>query len=106
MSAPVRMCSAPSSSMIAVPDVAWLPRIVRPVCEESSASTSRGKPFGNTGKGRSRTIPIISQCPVTESFPADASAIRPTAAGGGGGGGGGGRGGGRVGGGGGGGGGG
>src|SRR5439155_2077588 len=26
-------------------------------------------------------IPIISQCPVTESFPADASAIRPAAAG-------------------------
>ena len=32
------------------------------------------------GNGRSSTMPIISQWPVTESFPADASAMRPTAA--------------------------
>ena len=36
-------------------------------------------PPENTGKGSFRMMPIISQCPVTESFPADASAMRPTA---------------------------
>ena len=42
---------------------------------------SGGNPFGNTGKGRSSTMPIISQWPVTESFPGDASAMRPIATG-------------------------
>ena len=47
---------------------------------ENSAIISGGKPSGNTGNGRSSTMPIISQWPVTESLPADASAIRPIAA--------------------------
>ena len=34
---------------------------------------------GNVGNGRSSTMPIISQWPVTESLPADASAMRPNA---------------------------
>ena len=32
-----------------------------------------------SGNGRSSTMPIISQCPVTESLPGDASAMRPKA---------------------------
>ena len=36
-----------------------------------------GKPFGYVGNGFSVTIPIISQCPVTLSLPAEASAMRP-----------------------------
>ena len=77
MSAPVRMCSGPSSSMIRVPDAALLPSTPRPVWRENSSMMSGGNPFGNTGNGRSSTMPIISQWPVTESFPGDASAIRP-----------------------------
>ena len=50
-----------------------------------AARTRRGapreNPFGNTGNARSSTMPIISQCPVTESLPAEASAMRPTAVG-------------------------
>jgi len=60
MSAPVRMCSGPSSSMIAVPDAALFPRTPRPVRRENSAMISDEKPSGNTGKGRSSTMPIIS----------------------------------------------
>ena len=67
--------------MIAVPDAALLPSTPRPVCRENSARSSRENPFGNTGNARSSTMPIISQCPVTESLPDDASAMRPTAVG-------------------------
>src|ERR1043166_4588648 len=73
------MCSAPSSSMICVPEAALLPIAPRPVRRENSLTMACGKPSGNVGKGRSGTTPIISQCPVTESFPAEASAIRPYA---------------------------
>ena len=38
-----------------------------------------GSHSGNTGNGRSSTRPIISQWPVTESLPGDASAMRPYA---------------------------
>ena len=65
--------------MIWVPDAARLPMTPRPVRLENSAMISGANPFGKTGNGRSSTIPIISQWPVTESFPADASAIRPYA---------------------------
>ena len=34
---------------------------------------------GNVGKGRSSTSPMSSQCPVTESLPGEASAMRPNA---------------------------
>ena len=60
----------------------------RCVIAERAASDSRfervderlWKAIGKHGNGRSSTMPIISQCPVTESFPGDISAIRPTAA--------------------------
>ena len=65
--------------MICVPEAALLPITPRPVRRENSSITSDGKPFGNTGNGRSSTMPIISQWPVTESFPGDASAMRPIA---------------------------
>src|SRR5258706_4833482 len=73
------MCSGPSSSMIAVPDAALLPSTPRPVCRENSARISFENPFGNVGNARSSTMPIISQWPVTESLPAEASAMRPHA---------------------------
>ena len=79
MTAPVRMCSAPSCSMMAVPEAALLPRTPRPIRREKPAMTSGAKPSGKTGNGRSSTRPIISQWPVTESFPGDASRIRPNA---------------------------
>ena len=66
--------------MICVPDAALLPSTPRPVRRENSAMISGAKPPGNVGNARSITMPIISQCPVTESFPADASAMRPIAA--------------------------
>ena len=66
--------------MIAVPEAAMLPSVRRPMRASNAAMTSAGNPWGNTGNGRSRTSPIISQWPVTESFPGDASAIRPNAA--------------------------
>ena len=53
MSAPVRMCSGPSSSRICVPDAALLPSTGRPVRRENSAMMSGGKPVG---KHRKRTI--------------------------------------------------
>src|SRR5258706_3193621 len=80
MSAPDRMCSGPSSSRMAVPEAALFPSTPRLVCLEHSATISCEKPCAKPGNGRLNTTPIISQCPVTESFPADASAIRPTAA--------------------------
>ena len=65
--------------MIAVPDAALLPmHAAAGLPRELRRATSVGNPSGNTGNGRSRTTPIISQCPVTESLPAEASAMRPT----------------------------
>ena len=63
--------------MISVPEATTLPSVPRPIRRSNSAITSRGKPDGNVGNGRSSTMPIISQWPVTESLPADASAMRP-----------------------------
>ena len=67
--------------MIAVPDATTLPIDLRPMRDSNSAINSCGKPFGNVGNARSSTTPISSQCPVTESFPDDRSAIRPYARG-------------------------
>ena len=63
--------------MISVPDATTLPMVPRPMRRSNSAIISAGKPCGNVGNGRSSTIPIISQWPVTESLPGDASAMRP-----------------------------
>src|SRR5260221_3287922 len=79
MREPVPRCSGQSSSMICVPDAALLPRTPRPVRRANSTMTSGGKPLGKPGNARSSTMPIISQWPVTESLPADASAMRPQA---------------------------
>src|SRR6266850_6179133 len=79
MGLPVRMCSGPRRSMISVPDATTFPIVERPIRLSNSTITSRGKPCGNVGNGRSSTMPIISQCPVTESLPGDASAMRPYA---------------------------
>src|SRR5262245_28983536 len=73
------MCSAPRRSIISVPDATTLPSVPRPIRCSNSAITSAGNPCGNVGNGRSSTMPIISQWPVTESLPGDASAIRPYA---------------------------
>ena len=79
-SAPVRMCSAPSSSMIAVPDAAMLPSTAAAgAASELGDHVRRKAVAGTPGTARSSTMPIISQWPVTESLPADASAMRPTA---------------------------
>ena len=66
--------------MMAVPEAALFPSVRRPMRSSKAAITSAGNPSGNTGNGRSSTSPISSQCPVTESFPGDDSAIRPNAA--------------------------
>ena len=79
MGAPVRMCSGPRASMISVPDATTLPMEVRPIRRSNSAMISLENPWGNVGNGRSSTMPISSQWPVTESLPGDASAIRPAA---------------------------
>ena len=48
-----RMCSAPSSSMISVPDATTLPIVPRPMRRSNSAISSGGKPVG---KRRKRAI--------------------------------------------------
>ena len=48
--------------------------------DSNSSISAGGKPSGNVGNGRSSTRPAISQCPVTESLPGEASAMRPKAA--------------------------
>ncbi len=80
MGDPVRMCSAPSCSMITVPEATVFPSVFRPMRRSKSRIVSSGKPSGNTGNGRSSVNPISSQWPVTESLPGDRSAIRPYAA--------------------------
>src|SRR5688572_3328620 len=66
--------------MIAVPEAALLPIVPRRMRDSNSRMSSGGKPWGNTGNGRSSTSPISSQWPVTESLPGEASAILPKAA--------------------------
>ena len=79
MGCPVAMCAGPSLSMTAVPDATTLPKVGRPIRASMSAITAGGKPVGNVGNGVERTMPAISQWPVTESLPGEASAIRPKA---------------------------
>src|SRR5512145_83951 len=79
MSLPVRTCSAPNRSMIAVPLAATFPSTPRPVRRSNSLISSGGKPSGYVGKGLLSWIPQISQCPVVLSLPADAGRIRPQA---------------------------
>ena len=61
--------------MIAVPDATTLPIDGRPMRASNFSINSCGKPSGNVGNARSSTTPINSQCPVTESLPADRSAM-------------------------------
>ena len=64
--------------MIAVPEAALLPSVPRPMrALELVDQLARESRSGNVGNGRSSTSPINSQCPVTESLPGDASAMRP-----------------------------
>jgi len=65
--------------MMAVPDAAVFPIVARPIRCSNARMSGAGKPFGNVGNARSRTRPVSSQWPVTESLPADRSAIRPYA---------------------------
>ncbi len=65
---------------MAVPDATQLPSTARPMRASKAAMRSLGNPSGKVGNGTSSTRPISSQCPVTESLPADRSAIRPQAA--------------------------
>ena len=74
---PVRRCSGPSSAMISVPDAGTLPRAGRPIRSWNGCMISGGKPSGYRGKGRSSTIPAISQWPVVVSLPAERSVSRP-----------------------------
>ena len=78
MGLPVRRCSAPSSSMIAVPLAARLPRTpATPMASVQGPTISGGKPRGKSASGSSRTTPIISQWPVIVSLPFERSAIFP-----------------------------
>ena len=74
---PVRRCSSPSSAMISVPDAGTLPRIRRPIASSNGPTISGGNPSGYNGNGSSSRMPIISQCPVVVSFPAERSVARP-----------------------------
>ena len=75
MGRPVRRCSSPSSSMIWVPEAA-------PVAQDRAAdraprtarSPRAGSRPGRAGTGSRSTMPIISQCPVVVSLPAERSA--------------------------------
>ncbi len=74
------MWSAPSSSMIAVPDAALLPSRPRPAAARSGCVIAGGKPSGNVAIACLVTSPAISQWPVIVSLPAEASRITPHAA--------------------------
>ena len=65
--------------MIAVPDAGTLPSTPRPIADSNGSNTSGGNPSGYKGNGRSSRMPIISQCPVVVSLPADTSVARPCA---------------------------
>ncbi len=67
--------------MISVPDATSLPIVRRPMRRSNSRDQVVGEyRAGNVGNARSRTMPAISQCPVTESLPRRLLAIRPNAA--------------------------
>ena len=65
------MCSSPSVFIISVPDAGILPNTPFLVSLLNSFIISSGNPFGYVGKGFFRFSPVISQCPVVVSFPAD-----------------------------------
>ena len=65
--------------MISVPDAGTLPSTERPIAASNGSITSGGNPFGYKGNGSSRRMPIISQCPVVVSLPAESSVARPCA---------------------------
>ena len=65
--------------MISVPEAGRFPSTVRPISRSNAPMRSEGKPSGYKGNGSSRRIPIISQCPVVVSLPADRSVARPCA---------------------------
>lgn len=78
MGKPVRICSGPSSSMIAVPEAVLFPRNpAHPVTVKNCCIRPGGNPDGKVGNSLSRTSPASSQCPVVLSFPRDRCAIRP-----------------------------
>ena len=58
----LRMCSAPSRSMISVPDATTLPSTRRPIRRSNSAMSDAGKP---SGKDRER--PVDARAPSTPS---------------------------------------
>ena len=70
MKAPVRRCSGPSSSRIAVPEAGQLPSTPRPVSAVKRSSIGLGKPVGKVGKAWSICRPHSSQWPVVVSLPA------------------------------------
>src|SRR4029077_2630193 len=79
MGRPVARCSGPSSSMISVPEAGRLPSTRRPIACSNGVRTAGGDPSGNSGNAWSSRIPIISQCPVVVSLPAETSVARPWA---------------------------
>ena len=66
--------------MIAVPDATDVADRLPADARLELGDQLRGEPVGKVGNGRSSTIPISSQWPVTESLPFERSAIRPNAA--------------------------
>ena len=63
--------------MISVPEAGSLPRIDWPIARSNGSTISAGNPSGYSGNGSSSRIPIISQCPVVVSLPAERSVARP-----------------------------
>src|SRR4051794_6012832 len=76
---PVARCASPSSATISVPDAGTLPSTPCSIADENGPITSSGNPFGYSGNGVSSRTPIISQCPVVVSLPAETSVARPCA---------------------------
>src|SRR5207237_7218035 len=66
--------------MIWVPEAGRLPNQPRPVRRAKWYSKDVGKPFGYVRNACFSTTPQISQCPVVESFPAEAGKATPYAA--------------------------
>ena len=64
--------------IISVPEAWKLPIKPYPISFEILSTNSTGKPSGNTAKSFLVISPAISQCPVVESLPRDASASFPT----------------------------
>ena len=65
--------------MISVPEAGMLPRTWRPIARSKGSMISGGNPWGYSGNGSPSSIPIISQCPVVVSLPAETSVARPCA---------------------------